>query len=225
MRDLRQCRDVEYFRQRVRGRFDEHQFGVWAHRGAKAVIRSLVDKAGLDAEARQDGTEQLLGGAKDAARSHDMLAGLHQGHHRGQDRRHAAGGGDASLGAFQGSQAILQRSHRRIGEAGVDVAGFGTGEPRRSLGGTAEDKARCQVECFGMLVELAALLAGAHGERVEAPRRVLVDHPACTRFRSSCSPSAPSKPSPSSPAPAPGLATLRRFSMCCRYRAVTSPVM
>jgi hypothetical protein len=83
-------------------------FGRIAARKPRSV--SLVDKAGLDAEARQDVAEQLLGGAEDAARSHDVLAGFHQGHHRGQDRRHAAGGGNAGLGAFQRRQPLLQRS-------------------------------------------------------------------------------------------------------------------
>jgi len=59
--------DIEDFGQRIRRRLDEHQPGVRPHRGAESLDRSLVDETRFDTEPRQDGAEQLLRGAEDAA--------------------------------------------------------------------------------------------------------------------------------------------------------------
>jgi hypothetical protein len=99
----------------------------------KAFDGVLVDKAGIDAEARQDVAEQLLRRAEDAARGDDVLARFHQGHYGAQDRRHAGGGGNAGLGAFERRQPLLHRGDRGIGEARVNVARLGAGETRRRL--------------------------------------------------------------------------------------------
>ena len=199
MRDFGQRRDVEYFGERIGRRLDEHQPGVGSHRGAKGLDAALVDETGLDAEARQDVAEQLLRCAENAARGDDVFAGFHQRHHGRQDCRHAAGRGDAAFGTFKCGETLLQGGDRGVGEAGVDVARLGAGKTCRGLCRVVENEARSEIERFRMLVELATLLPGAHGQGIERPaRRIRRTHPAGTRFRSSCSPSGPSKPSWSS---------------------------
>jgi hypothetical protein len=71
----------------------------------------------VDAELRQDGAEQLLGGAEEAVGRHDVLTRLHDRHHSDRDRRHAGGRGDAGLAAFERREAVLQHADGRVGEA------------------------------------------------------------------------------------------------------------
>jgi hypothetical protein len=105
------------------------------------------------------------------------------------DRRHAAGRGDAVLGAFQRGEALLEHGDGRIGEAGVDVAFLFAGKALGGLRGALEDEAGGQVQRLGMLAELAALLAGANGQRLRAiVRRVrlISPAPADASCRTSC---------------------------------------
>jgi len=69
------------------------------------------------------------------------------------------------------------RAASRVGEAGVDHALLVAGKPRRRLGGVGEDEAGGQVERFGVLVELAAYLAGADGQGLQAILLVHVSSP------------------------------------------------
>jgi hypothetical protein len=171
--DLGQRRDVIDLGERIRRCLDEHQLRVRLHGGTEALRPGAGDEGGIDAEAREDVAEQLLGRAEQAARGDDVVARLEQRHHGRQDGRHAAGRGDAAFRAFQGGQAVLHHRHGRVGEARIDHALLGAGKARGGLGGIGEDEAGGQVERLGMLAELAALLPRAHGQRVEA---VLLSH-------------------------------------------------
>jgi hypothetical protein len=113
----------------------------------------------------QDVREQLHGGAEQAVGSDDVVALLEVRQHSRHDRRHAAGRGDAILGAFERGEALLEHGDGRIGEAGVNVALLFAGKAPGGLRRTLEDKAGGQVQRLGVLAELAALLAGTNGQR------------------------------------------------------------
>ena len=49
-------------------------------------------------------------------------------------------GGDAGIGAFKGRQAFLERAHRRVGEARIDIALRAAGEARRRLAAFSNTK-------------------------------------------------------------------------------------
>ena len=57
------------------------------------------------------------------------------------DGRHAAGEGDATSAPFEGGEALLEHGHRRVGEAGIDVALLFPGKAPGGLGGVVENEA------------------------------------------------------------------------------------
>jgi hypothetical protein len=139
---------------------------VAAHRGAKAVDRfrrrswwRCRTSAGCRRTAAGWRRRCPCGG-------HDVLARLHGAIASRQDRRHAGRGGDAGLAAFERRQALLHRGDGGVGEARVDVARFLARETAAACGGAVEDEARGEVQRLGVLVELAALGAGAHRQGV-----------------------------------------------------------
>src|SRR6185369_12154389 len=94
----------------------------------------------------------------------DVIALLEMRQAKRHDRRHAAGRGDAILGAFQRGEAFLGHGDGRVGGAGIALALLLTGKPPGSLSGAFENEAGSQVEGFGMLAELTALLPGTNGQ-------------------------------------------------------------
>ena len=126
-----------------------------------------TNERGFHAEALQDIVEQLHGRAKQALRGDNMLAALHQSHYAGEDCRHPGRGGDTALRALQRGQAFLKGSDRRIGVARIHHAGVFAGKARCRFGRIPEYEARGQVQRLGMLVELAAMNARAHCQRLE----------------------------------------------------------
>ena len=96
-----------------------------------------------------------------------MIAGRQQAHRASQDGRHAGGSRYAKFCAFQRSQALLECSHRGVGEAGVDVARLLADKALRRLFGGIEYEAGSEKQRFGMLIELGAVRARAHRQGVE----------------------------------------------------------
>jgi len=65
-----------------------------------------VDVCDLDALVRHHGQQQAAGAAVDVVARHDVLAGLHQAHHRHQ-RRHAAREGKTPVRALSSTRSIM----------------------------------------------------------------------------------------------------------------------
>ena len=160
MGDGGQRANIGDFGQRIGGRLEEEKLGLGTNRRFPGRRIGMRHESGRDAGARQDVVEQLHGGTEQAVRGDDVVALLEMRQAERHDRRHAARRGNAVLGAFERGKARLEHAHGRVGEAGVNIAVFFTGETLGGLGGTLEDEARGQVQGFGMLAELAALLAG-----------------------------------------------------------------
>ena len=119
------------------------------------------------AKARQDRGKELLCRTEQAVRCNDMVARTAQPHDQGKDRRHSGGRGNTRLSTFERGKTLLESCYGRIGKAGIDIAGSLAGETGRGLCCILENKARGQVERFGMLIELAAHLAGTHRQSLK----------------------------------------------------------
>ena len=68
---------------------------------------------------------------------------------------------------LQCRQAFLEGTHRRVGEAGIDIAFFLVGEARRGLAGAFEHETRSQKYGVVVLGFEGARLAAANREGVE----------------------------------------------------------
>ena len=194
--------DIGDFGQRVGRRFEEEQLRFRPDRRRPRRRVGLRHESRRNAGARHDVRKQLHGGAEQPAGRDDMVAVLQVGEAGGHDRRHAAGRGDAILGAFQRGEALLEHGHGRVGEAGVDVAFLLAGETPGGLRRVLEDEAGREVERLGVLAELAALLAGTNRQGFRAVAWLLRVRPGhqsvpSASCRTSCCEASPS-PSPSS---------------------------
>ena len=185
-RDAHQRGDVGDFGQRIRRGFEEEHLRFRLYRRVPRGDIGLRNKGRTDAEARHDGAEQLLRGSEQARRRDHVVAAAAQRHDQRENGRHSRRRGHARLGALEGCQTILESGHRRIGEARVDVAGFLPRKACSSLRRAVEDKARCQVQGLAVLVELAAFLALAHGQRFEGIVAIECHRLQSTDIRLSC---------------------------------------
>ena len=129
----RHGRDVRDLQVGVGGRLQIHRAGVGLQRLAHGIQVGGVHKADLHAVAGHAVVQKGEGAAIQGAVGHDMLAGAGYGPQRGGDGTHAGGGGHAGLTAFQGSDLGLQHRGGGVGQAGVDIARFFTGEAAPAL--------------------------------------------------------------------------------------------
>ncbi len=129
------------FRLGVGGRLQIHSRRCWAsapcarHPGRRCPKRDLHAVAGhavVQKEKRCSRTE--------CRRPRYACAGAGYGPQRGGDGTHAGGGGHAGLTAFQGSDLGLQHRGGGVGQAGVDIARFFTGEAAAALLGGIKDE-------------------------------------------------------------------------------------
>ena len=97
----------------------------------------------------------------------DMVAGFQGGHRGRQDGRHSRCGRDAGLRTFERREPLLESGHGGIGEARIDIARRVVAEAVRGLRGILEHEARGEEQPFRVLVELAAMDAGAHRQRFD----------------------------------------------------------
>ena len=156
--------DIRHFGERVRRRLEEKEPRTRPQCRTPFVDARRRDEGRLDAEAPEDIAEELDGGAKDGVRAHHVIAALQVHQRRGEDRRHARGGGDAALGALERGEAVLEHGDRRVGVARVHHALLAAGKTRRRLRRVVEHEARGEIERLGVLVELAAHLPGTHAQ-------------------------------------------------------------
>ena len=164
IRDRGERRDVGDLGHRVRRCLEEEKPRVRPHGAAPFLGLRRRNECGLDAEPAEDVVEELDRRAEHRVRADDVIAAFQVHERGGEDCRHARGGGDARLRAFERREAILEHRHGGIGVARVHHPFFAR-EARRRLGGVVEHEARREIERFGVLLELAAHLAGAHAQR------------------------------------------------------------
>ena len=123
MGDVRDLRDVEHLEARIADGLGDDQPGVGADGGPEAVEIARLDERRGDAEARQRVGEQIDGAAVERGRRNDVVAGVEQRGDGEVHRGHAARRADRADAGFQRRQPFLQHGGRRVGDAGVDVAG------------------------------------------------------------------------------------------------------
>ena len=133
VRDLGDRGDVQHLEPRIADGLGEQQAGLGPDRRGEGGRVARVDEAGLDAEARQGQLEQVGAAAIERLRGDDVAAGIHERHDREVQRCLAAGGRDGADAALERCHPLLQHRDRRIGDAGVDVAGAFQVEQGRRL--------------------------------------------------------------------------------------------
>ena len=105
----------------------------------------------------------MNGGAKEAARGDDLIAGLEQAQADRKNGRHARGRGHAILGPFKGGQALFEHLHRGIGKPRVDRPLLLILEASRRLLRIVKNKTRSQEHGLGVLTKGGAMRAVSHG--------------------------------------------------------------
>ena len=99
-----------------------------------------------------------------------MVAALEVRRHAAEHRRHAAGEGDAILGAFEQHHLGDELVGIGVGVPAVDVALLFLGEQCAGLFGVIEDEARREVQRRGMLTLGAAWRLRADRDRIGMQR-------------------------------------------------------
>ena len=123
MCDLGNLGDVEHFEAGIADGFTDHEPRVWPDRGAESLEVARLHERRRDAEARQRVRQQIDGAAIERGGGHDVVAGIEQGCDGQMHCGHAARRRDRADAVFQRRQPLLQYRDRRIGDAGIDVAG------------------------------------------------------------------------------------------------------
>ncbi len=123
MGDFRDLRNIEHLEARVADGLADDEPGVGADRGAEALEIARLDEGRRDAEARQSVREQIDGAAIERGGRDDMVARAQQRDDGEVHRGHAACGANGAHAAFQCRKPLFQNGGRRVGNAGVDVAG------------------------------------------------------------------------------------------------------
>ena len=159
--------NVTDFCQRIAGRFGQQQLGVGLDGIAPLLNIGLRDEGCLDTKLAKLGLQQGDGRAKHALRANDVIPCLEQGHHGQQDGAHAAGRGNAGLGAFKRSQAALEHHRGRVGEARVNKRFFFVGKTCCRRGRIGVVEATGQEQCFRVLVPLRGRQTFAHCQRFD----------------------------------------------------------
>ncbi|MCY1378309.1 hypothetical protein D9M69_659330 [compost metagenome] len=109
-------------------------------------------------------------------RAQHVVAGLEQAHAHHEDGRHARGGGDAGLGAFERGQPLLEAGHRGVAVASVGEAFLVAREAARGRFGAGLHVAAGEVQGFGVFAVLASFDSFAHGQRVAMQFGFLLGH-------------------------------------------------
>ena len=117
-----QTRDVQHLECRVGGRLQVDQPAAAGDGGLDLLVVVGLAELDLDADARQEVDEQLIGAAVGVLDRHDAIAGRQQGKEHVTDGGHAGGEARGSLGAFEDPDLLLEGVHGGIRVAAVDVA-------------------------------------------------------------------------------------------------------
>ena len=139
MRNFGHRRDIENFQARIADGLGDHQPGLWSDGGAQAVVIARLDEGGGDAEPRQRMSQEIDAAAVERSRGDNVVAGAEQRRDGKMHRRHAACRAHRADAVFERRQPLLQHRRRRIGNAGVNVAGALQVEQTRGVIGIIED--------------------------------------------------------------------------------------
>ena len=166
LRDRGQVRDVEL---RVAERLDVERLRLGPDRRREVARIVAVDERRLDAELRERDGELRIGPAVERPRSDDVVAGAAQREQRDRLRRHAGRRRERRAAALERGDALLERRHRRVGDARVHVAERLQVEQARRVVGAVEDERRRLVDrqrarAGGRVGDLP----GVEAQRVEA---------------------------------------------------------
>ena len=88
---------------------------------ANAPGSSAVDDGDVDAEPTTRPLQEREGAGVELALGDDVTAGAAQREDRRGDRAHPAAVGQRVLGALQAGDGLLERAHRRVGVAAVEL--------------------------------------------------------------------------------------------------------
>ena len=99
------------------------------HGGGEGAGFGAVDEGDVDAEAGARALQERRRAGVELALGDDVVAGGAQGEHGGRDRAHARREGEGVLGALELGDRLLERAHRRVGVAAVEVARAHPGGP------------------------------------------------------------------------------------------------
>ena len=146
MRDLRDRRNIQHLEPGIADGLADHEPRVRLDRGAEFVERARLDEGRGDAEARQRVRQQVDGAAIERGGGDDVVAGVEQRRDRQMQRGHAACRADRADAVFQRGEPLLEHRRRRIGDAGVDVAGAFQVEQRGGVVGILEHVGRGLVD-------------------------------------------------------------------------------
>ena len=113
---------------------DQHRAAGPDGGGERAGHRP-VDDGVLDAEAGARSLHEQHRAGVDLALDHDVVTGRAQRQHARGDRPHARGERQRVLGALEVGDGVLERPHRGVGVAAVELA---LAHPRRPLAGVVE---------------------------------------------------------------------------------------
>ncbi|MNN67360.1 hypothetical protein D3C81_1829870 [compost metagenome] len=109
--------DIHQLSEWIGWRLNEQQLGVGLDGRIPTGKVHQWHVVNLHTEALEVLLEQADGRSEHALRDQHVVPGTAQGHYRGEDRRHAGGGGHRLLSALQGGNALFERTYGGVGVA------------------------------------------------------------------------------------------------------------
>jgi hypothetical protein len=122
VRGRRQRLDVDHLQRRVGRRLQVQHVATAGDRLLDRLVVLRVAEVDVDLLARQDVDEDLVRAAVGVLHGDDARARAEQREQRAGDGRHAGGEADRVLGVLEVGDLPLERAHRRVRVARVDVA-------------------------------------------------------------------------------------------------------
>ena len=170
--------DVQHFDARVAKRLAVEELGVRSDRSNKCGRISRVDKGRGDTETGQRQIHHVVRPAVQVLRSNNVVTRAQQRGNGQVQRGGATGRAYRSHATFESSDAFLQYSHGRVGDAAVDVARRFEVEHRRGFIGVGERIRRGEIDWHRPRSgDRVRTLTSVQAERVEA-KRVRFNHAA-----------------------------------------------
>ena len=122
--------EVDEVEARVRRALGEHEHRpARPHGRGERAGHGAVDDGVLDAEPGARALHERHRAGVDLALDDDVVAGRAQGEDGRRDGAHAGGEGQRVLGALEVGDGVLERPHRRVGVAAVELVGAHPGRP------------------------------------------------------------------------------------------------
>ncbi len=164
-------RDVQHLKAGIADGLADNEPGLPRDGGGKAGMIARLDEGRLNSETGQRLRKQVDRAPIKRSGRHDVIAGAEKGRDGEVHRCRAARRADRADAILECGEALLENRGRRVGDAGIEMAGSFEIEKRGGVAGVLEDIGRRLVDRHRSRAgHWVGALPGVQAQRVECGR-------------------------------------------------------